>query len=190
MNKHKNADKLYDAIGYISDEYVFYAQNVSSVRRHTSVIKAISALAACCVMLICISTAIRLIPSSDNAGDQPLTLSAALSSSDAAVISTGELNVFDGQKKLIWLYDDEYRALPLTDTEFNDLTALSEYGNKRVDGAMQPDHLMWLCDGNGKVKSPYLYDTLGNTSSYLFGYAPEIIPSEEFTQAIIEIVKA
>lgn len=189
MNRKANAEKLYDAIGLIKDEYVSECQNYTQKSRFGATQKALSALAACALIMICISTAVRLIPKNESPDSTQLSILQVLNSAQIDPIEKESIDVFGNEKLLVWYTDGQYRSVTLSENEFAELVRLASTGYTEVFENEDTEHRMWLCDGNGGVKSPYLYDKAGNVSSRLFSYRSEIIPSEEFTKAVSEIFK-
>lgn len=73
-----------------------------------------------------------------------------------------------------------------------DLEVLSMYiGKGEAASADYDAHIdgMWLVDGLGTVRSPYLLDNPSNFShGVLFDYSPEVIPTDEFVTALEKIL--
>ncbi len=84
---------------------------------------------------------------------------------------------------LIWQEEgkEEYHALPLTTEEFYRIERLSASSIKLGEERADSEKKIWICDGKGFVKTPYLEDTPGNLYyATLFDYDPEMILSDEF----------
>lgn len=84
---------------------------------------------------------------------------------------------------LIWQEEgeEEYHALPLTTEEFCRIELLSSSSVKIGEERADSEKKIWICDGKGFVKTPYLEDTPGNLYyATLFDYDPEMILSDEF----------
>lgn len=83
---------------------------------------------------------------------------------------------------LVWQEEgkEEYHALPLTTEEFYRIERLSASSIKLGEESADSEKRIWICDGKGFVKTPYLEDTPGNLYyATLFDYDPEMILSEE-----------
>lgn len=83
---------------------------------------------------------------------------------------------------LIWQEEgeEEYHALPLTTEEFYHIERLSASSVKIGEESADSEKKIWICDGKGFVKTPYLEDTPGNLYyATLFDYDPEMILSDE-----------
>ena len=87
---------------------------------------------------------------------------------------------FGDEPVLVWKEEgsEEYHAIKLTATEFNRIEGLAASSQKVQEGDERPMKSVWICDGNGLVKSPYLENTPGNIYyATLFDYDPELVLS-------------
>ena len=92
---------------------------------------------------------------------------------------------------MAWQYADSsavYVSRALTANE----TQRLETGMKNSTNAQsteQPACKIWILYGDGRVVSPYLHPSIGNTGeSELFDYNIEIIPDADFSSCLSEIL--
>ncbi|MBO5415791.1 MAG: hypothetical protein J6A83_04100 [Clostridia bacterium] len=203
------AEYLFDELGLISDSFVAEAMptGVAAKRRRTSLRRAVSAIAAAAVLLtLAIGVfAIGFMRDKNEAEDGVTELEAESleellvgAQSGGAVTYCAEaesVGLFDGQTKLIWQSgnDGAYYSVTLSGTE--DKAKLSQalrstYGNPtHAPEDYDAGIYVWISYGDGTVVTPYLKGTEGNVGyGELFGYSPEIIPSEEFTELARDLI--
>lgn len=87
---------------------------------------------------------------------------------------------FSGSPMLIWQQagSSEYCMVTLDADTFRRLSYLSTQGYERDADDPAPQNKIWLCDGEGFVRSPYLENTPGNLYyATLFDYDPELVLS-------------
>ena len=123
------------------------------------------------------------------------TLSLNTDSAKITRISQDELDLQDDTPKLIWQFDGEedYSVAKIKQTDsLNVITR--ELDRPASDlSAVQAEKIsvrMWISYGDGKIISPYLKHTPGNTGmGVLFDYSAEVEPSAKLTQTILELIK-
>ncbi len=72
-----------------------------------------------------------------------------------------------------------YEYAYLTAEEFNLISDCMKTPKRKTGDSMQIDVKVWICDGRGKVMSPYLEKTKGNMGyGALFDYEQEVVPDE------------
>ncbi len=142
-------------------------------------------------------------PSQDKAEENQSTtvtlehalLDSAGSSEISIAPNTEVLDLFDSRPKLIWQYDGDikyhYTAIKSTaklkaiTTELDrPATVLS------ADSSETVSIKVWISYGDGRVDSPYLKHTQGNTGyGVLFDYSAEVEPSEKLTKTVLDLIK-
>ena len=133
-----------------------------------------------------------------NSSATALTLSARLErmKDDTAGLSVdaADIQLFGSSPKVIWKNSDEadYRACNITEAQASTLIEkLSENSGKRVSGSDDKSELegLWIATGDGRVISPYLELTAGNTGyGELFEYEPEYEPSKDFAEYLCDTI--
>ncbi|MBQ7383870.1 MAG: hypothetical protein IJV72_03660 [Clostridia bacterium] len=209
-DRMKAAEYLFDELGLISDSIVAEAMLVSipaAGRKKISLRRAVSAIAAAAV-IITLSLgvfAVGLMRDKNEAEDGVTELEAqsleellvgAQSGGVVRVHSSAEaVGLFDGQTKLIWQSESDGEYYSLTLTRNDDVARLNgalrnTYAEaKSVESGEVPDIRVWISYGDGKVVSPYLKKSEGNVGyGELFGYSPEILPSEELTELTRDLI--
>lgn len=92
--------------------------------------------------------------------------------------------------KLVWqeVGSEELYVCHLSEAELARLQR--EMGRGEEVGESSPGFSLkvWVLDGEGNVRSPYLKPTAGNTGCELFDYEAEIMPTESLIQCISEIL--
>lgn len=84
--------------------------------------------------------------------------------------------------------DDLYKVTKLRNDQFSKITRLMQQSESRDKDDAAPATQIWICDGKGIVKTPYLEDTPGNLSfATLFDYDPELVLSDELTLYLEEL---
>lgn len=186
-DKRKQAEKLYDCIGGISDRYIADAENYTQHRfLHTK--KILASLAACAVILVLVNIFLNVFiaeQSGDEVGENAyISLGDVLEGYEAVPLNTVDL--FDGEK-LIWYSNGEYREKRLTYDQYTNITNYMIRGFEKTT-QLDDECLVWLCDGQGNVVSPYLEMSHGNVYVDLFSYSAEVQPSEAFTKYVQKIL--
>ena len=77
---------------------------------------------------------------------------------------------------------------PLTDGEIKQLTSRAGNGTDVGEKAPSQVYHVWILTGDGTVTTPYLKASVGNIGTTLFDYEAEIIPTDEFTSCLKEIL--
>ena len=211
----KKAELLYEAIGEIDDSYIDEAGRPFRKKRSASVFTRI-AIAAALVLVIVLSNiaffaSVRsFLPASWNDGAAEITThytheyhrndSAAEaptpdtdSYSDVKLIGylpEEEIDLFGSEALVIIRFEgvQEFTVIKVSQKRLNILA--ESVGENGLDKAGADSEIyVWLCDGNGKVFSPYLRRSPGNVGyGSLFEYSPEISPSEEFANYLSGII--
>ena len=118
--------------------------------------------------------------------DALLTDSVGYYASNQSVESLG----YTDSAKLVWQEADskELYVCYLSEAELARLQR--EMGRGEEVGERSPELNMkvWVLDGEGNVRSPYLKPTVGNTGCEIFDYEAEIMPTESLIQCISEIL--
>ena len=110
-------------------------------------------------------------------------------------LSKDKLELLDSTPKLIWQFDGEeyYSVAKIKHTDsLNVITREldSPSSNLTAEESEQINVRVWISYGNGRIISPYLKHTPGNTGmGALFDYSAEVEPSAEFTEAVLELIK-
>ena len=210
MTKYQKAEHLFASIGEIDDGLVSEALRYYPVKRRRAWIPI---LAACLSIALVISftlsftTAIPIISflfgtmGDANQGAQPPleeqtfdsldSLMEAQKGSDSYVRyeSAASLASFK-DAGIIWQYEEggDYYVKPITSTQLSKVQNLMESGEEVGESSPELSCRVWICDGKGNVRSPYLKNSAGNTDSAVFDYEAEIIPDEDFVECISDIL--
>ena len=95
-----------------------------------------------------------------------------------------------GAPRLVWqnVQSGEVSVCYLSDGELKSLQR--ELGKGADVGEVSPklDFLVWVLDGEGRVRSPYLKDTPGNEGCTVFDYDAEIMPTDRFIECVSDIL--
>lgn len=186
-NKRECAEKLYDAIGLIRDDFIADAENYTPKKSYFPK-KLITALAACFAVVLCLNIFVDVFQksASDEAPEnEDVSLYGILE--DAKCEVKTKVDLFK-EEKLVWYKNGEYREKILTQAQYKQLTSYMEKGFKKTDKKQDETCLVWLCDGDGNVVSPYLETSDGNVYVELFSYRAEVVPNEEFTNYVQRIL--
>ena len=110
-------------------------------------------------------------------------------------ISEEDIKFFDGCARLIWKFSDEefFRVCPISSYQLREIQKAIDDGK---NGTFPPDRYssklegFWISLGDGKIISPFLISSDGNTGyNKLFSYDAEIEPSEHLTNYICNIIE-
>ena len=216
---------LLDELGGIEDRYLAEAQIPCRATRQTPIFRRVLIVALSLALTLTVVLSALLIgslrgaKSEDHAalGDElapgteqvlnqfsgatATTLSDRLgelrASTESLQIAEEELNLFDGQAKVIWQYAEEetVRVQSLTPSEYRQLTqTLDRETHSKTDGSGEGEKTLagiWLAAGDGTVISPQLEQTAGNVGyGALFTYRPETEPSTAFTELLCDILSS
>lgn len=135
--------------------------------------------------------------SSSDVNQAPSTLESLLLSVDTAKqeITDGTLPLHRDNAQLIWQYEGELEYNAYTIRSDAVLTRLiRELDTPSLElSAEDSDDItvkVWIAFPDGRVVSPYLKHTRGNTSlGALFDYSAEVEPSKKLTQTLYELLK-
>ncbi len=208
----KAAEYLLDEIGGIDDALLHDALAVNHRRRMPKifVIAAILVLTAALVigaMAAAIAVPIGAIilgeifsnaqspeAPSDSEIDTTRGLDRLLFSADSAeytTVSKQNVPINDGYAYLVWQTEDGDLfnvTKPLTARELLSLEKTLGQGERVGNSSPKLQCRVWLVLPDGRVKSPYLEDTSGNTGVDIFDYDAEIYPTEEFISGVSDIL--
>lgn len=105
--------------------------------------------------------------------------------------SPEQLDYFSSDVRVAWQYRDSsavYVSRALTAEETDRLERGIQNSTNTADGE-QPACKIWILYGDGRVVSPYLHPSIGNTGECeLFDYNIEIIPGADFSSCLSEIL--
>lgn len=201
-NKRLAAEQLFDALGELDDSLLNAALNYkkpkAKILANRPVISTLGALAAVLVLAVLVFPRMTISKDSDNMvrdeSDIILhsNLTVALSGVDynsnvRTLSSTDEVDLFDGQAKVIWKYSDSELCYSLDITE-TDLKWLQNYGTNPIT---VPDEScqIWLTAGDGLVTSPCLKKSAGNVGyGEIFNYSPEVDVSPTFASYLTKLI--
>ncbi len=216
INKQKGAEYLLGELGNIDDRFIAEAENYRparpAVRRFV-----IMAAAAAAVFVLMLAMIPVLMMGRDKNGEAnvtsyiydsgtaieteysiaypPTTLDELLEKSqdtvDYVTEDEDEINLFDGEAKLIWQYDGDrdYCIVPISTVDCGIL--LNQVGDGKDVGETSPEAgcRFWIAPGDGTVLTPYLKDSGGNVGyGELFGYAAEIEPDTRFVYNVLWLI--
>ena len=122
-------------------------------------------------------------------------LSQGHSSQKVLRLSAEDIDLHDNSPKLIWQIDGEehYNVAPISKTSTLDsiTTQLdSPLADLSAEESEQISVKAWIAYGDGRVDSPYLKHTAGNTGyGVLFDYCAEVEPSSELTDTILDLIQ-
>ncbi len=186
VNKKKSAEKLYDCIGGIRDDYIASAENYTKIKTFYPK-KLLVSLAACVVILIMVTTFSDVFLKSGDSAADDTAVSLQYVLENHKIEPVEKVDLFSG-KKLIWYSDGEYREKVLTQTQYTQLTSYMQSGFEDVKESRDEECLVWICDGRGNVVTPYLKTSQGNVYVNLFSYRAEVVPSKAFTKYVEKIL--
>ena len=108
------------------------------------------------------------------------------------VTSEEELDYFGGKGYVVWQYADSTElcvSRALSENELDLLTKSIGKGTSVGQSSPAFSCRVWLILGDGSVVTPYLKSSEGNVgSAELFDYDAELIPTNEFTSRLSEIL--
>ena len=97
---------------------------------------------------------------------------------------------FGGRPLLMWQEQNDtvFHVLPIDRGQLSTITRLMTESTAKNDGDEAITKKIWICDGEGLVKTPYLEDTPGNLYyATLFDYDPELVLTEELEDRLAEL---
>lgn len=187
-------EKLLSEIGEIDDRLLCEAVNYKPSRMRSY---RLGLIAACLVLACFFAIAMPFIRAAldvntNGEGEPIVTLDGALSSGSvhATRLESFESLSYFGSPSLVW-QDSESGDIFVCELSASQLKRLqSELGRGKSvgDASLDLDCKVWVLDGKGNVRSPYLKNSLGNEGIALFDYEAEIIPSEKFIECVSEIL--
>ena len=206
-DRMQKAEYLFREIGNIHDRWVSEALLYQPKRSATPRILLIAASIALCASLTVATLVVGMMqlspigekPVPDVGGDsEQLTPDRLLlscrtdeSANYTVLASPAELNYFSSSAHVVWQYADSsavYVSRALTEEECDQLEKAMENSTNATSNE-QPACKIWILYGDGRVISPYLHPSIGNTGeSELFDYNVEIIPDADFTSCLSEIL--
>jgi hypothetical protein len=95
-----------------------------------------------------------------------------------------------GVATLVWQYEDsgEIYALALTDYQLSLIESRLGRGQSAGESSPELSCRVWIFDGRGNVKTPYLKNENGNVGCTVFDFEAEIIPDDAFVKCISDII--
>lgn len=206
MNKTQKAEYLFGAIGEIDDFLVNEALRYRPSKKRKLWIPILAAcLGAMLIFTFSASVAVGSLAGIifDSAGNSPQEpeMPPRYDSLDALFEAQREdesfvryptaeaLSDFDGAC-IIWQYGEEgdYYVKPITSYELTTVQYRMGSGEDVGNDSPTLTCQVWICDGKGNLRSPYLKNTAGNQDSEVFDYEVEIIPDEAFVDCISDIL--
>lgn len=193
-DRKDKVEKLLSEIGEIDDRLLYEAVDYKPSRTRNY---RLGLIAACLVLACFFAIAMPFIRAALDVNtnvdaDPTVTLDGALSSGsvNATRLESFESLSYFGSPSLVWQDSEsgEIFVCELSAGQFERLQ--SELGRGRDVGetSISLDCKVWVLDGKGNVRSPYLKNSLGNEGIALFDYEAEIIPSEKFIECVSEIL--
>ena len=217
-HQNKSTERLYDAIGGIDDKLIYDAQTPARAREYvyTRQRHRITVIAVACLFCIVAVVTLRLpdvirenskSPSDTNADTHSnaiqdkleghITLEAMLDgitvSSKVEQVKIEDIDLLDSTAKLIWQHDgeDAYNVTFISEkSDLNVITTQLDHPASQLseDDSESVGVKVWISYGDGRVVSPYLKNTRGNTGyGVLFDYSAEVEPSEKLTSTIYKL---
>ena len=122
-------------------------------------------------------------------------LTQSQSSPNVLRLSADEIDLHDKSAKLIWKVDgdDHYNVAQIN--KVSSLKAITAQLDRPLadlsaEDAEQISIKTWIAYGDGRVDSPYLKHTPGNTGyGVLFDYCAEVEPNSELTNTILDLIQ-
>ena len=216
MNRYQKAECLFSAIGEIDDSLLAEAEAYRPARRKRRYW--IPVLAACLAVFLAVSTLMPLavvVPlgfillgdigsgsesPEDIPGEAPefeqyyASLDELMSdkAKDGGYISVPDADSLQyiGSASIIWQYEEggDYFVSEISDSDLVSVQRRMGYGSEVGSESPKLNCRVWICDGKGNVRSPYLKNTVGNQDVEVFDYEPEIIPDEYLIDCISDIL--
>lgn len=198
-NKKNKTEYLLREIGEVDDRLLAEAIEYRSRNKERPIYKW-GAIAACLALVFIIAVAGPLTRANSEADNEInmdqsseyLSLDALLLDSVgyySSVQNTDALS-YNGTAALVW-QDTESGELYSCYLSQSQLEKLSHAMGKGAEVGVESPAIackVWVLDGNGGVRSPYLKNNEGNKGCTIFDYEAEILPSEELIRYIAEIL--
>ena len=211
MNKYQKTEYLFSAIGEVDDRLLEEALRYRPARKRRYWIPV---LAACLSVFLLLSATVALsvvvVPIGvilfGNAGNQAEEpefspeeehyaslddlMTAQREEDGYLVYASAEELTYYGSASIIWQYvdSDEYYVAPIGKGELSLIQSRMGYGSEVGDELVSLNCRVWICDGKGNVRTPYLKNTVGNQDVEVFDYDPELIPQEYFIDCISDVL--
>lgn len=193
-DRKDKVEKLLSEIGEIDDRLLYEAVNYkpSHMRSYR-----LGLIAACLVLACFFAIAMPFIRAAlavntNVDADPTVTLDGALSSGSvhATRLASLESLSYFGSPSLVWQEGEsgEFFVCELSAGQLERLQSELGRGKSVGDASLDLDCKVWVLDGKGNVRSPYLKNSLGNEGIALFDYEAEIVPSEKFIECVSEIL--
>lgn len=194
-DRKEKVEKLLSEIGEIDDRLLCEAVNYKPSRMRSY---RLGLIAACLVLACFFAIAMPFIRAAldvnTNSDGEPYTVTLDSELSSGSVHATRyeslESLSYFGSPSLVW-QDGESGDIYVCELSSTQLVRLQRElgrGKSVGDASLDLDCKVWVLDGKGNVRSPYLKNSLGNEGIALFDYEPEIIPSEKFIECVSEIL--
>lgn len=196
-NLNEKSEYLLRMMGDIDDNLV---EEAAKYRPFIRSKYAFCTIAACFLLMICLTAAVPLlriwgviVPPASDAGEKR-TLDALMSDvreggGYTRLDSADELD-YVGCSSLAWRYSDsdDIYIVPLSSSELARLNTSVGRGENVGEVSPTLECCVWILDGKGGVTTPYLKSNAGNIGCTVFDYEAEIVPNDEFIQAVSEIL--
>jgi hypothetical protein len=196
-NKEKKVNDLFSSIGEIDDALINEAMTYRRVRKRGF---KIAPIAACLVLAVVLAVAMPLISRLGNNGGAEAPQQNEACALDLLFLECKgkEFDRYDsfdelsyvGVATLVWQYEDsgEIYALALTDYQLSLIESRLGRGQSTGESSPELSCRVWIFDGHGNVKTPYLKNENGNVGCTVFDFEAEIIPDDAFVKCISDII--
>ena len=195
-NKERKVNDLFLSIGEIDDALINEAMTYKRVRKRSF---KIAPIAACPVLAAVLAVAMPLIGRLNNSGTETPPQSDACALDllflECRGMECDRYESFDelsyvGVATLVWQYEDSGEIYALALTEYQLALLESKLGQGQSAGESSPELScrVWIIDGKGNVKTPYLKNEKGNVGCAVFDFEAEIIPDDAFVECISDII--
>ena len=195
-NKERKVNDLFLSIGEIDDALINEAMTYKRVRKRSF---KIAPIAACLVLAAVLAVAMPLIGRLNNSGTETPPQSEACALDllflECRGMECDRYESFDelsyvGVATLVWQYEDSGEIYALALTEYQLALLESKLGQGQSAGESSPELScrVWIIDGKGNVKTPYLKNEKGNVGCAVFDFEAEIIPDDAFVECISDII--
>ncbi len=203
-NRKDKIEYLFDGIGEIDDKLLTEALAYKPIRRRKY---NFGLIAACLALIIAVALVFPMLQNGFVVGENEkvdegmLDVNVSYDSLDALMLgirdggdyenvsSASELSYTDGAC-IVWKYDDSesFCVKYVNDRQFERLSDGMGKGDEVGESSPELSCRVWIVDGEGIVRSPYLKETAGNEGLSVFEYEAEIIPTEELIDCISDML--
>ena len=196
-NKERKVNDLFLSIGEIDDALINEAMTYKRVRKRSF---KIAPIAACLVLAVVLAVTMPLISRLGNNGGAEVPQQNEACALDLLFLECKgkEFDRYDsfdelsyvGVATLVWRYEDsgEIYALALTDYQLSLIESKLGRGQSAGESSPELSCRVWILDGCGNVKTPYLKNENGNVGCTVFDFEAEIIPDDAFVKCISDII--